>query len=207
MSIEGDSVTLRAPDDILRLLRQTDLLEALPRTGWITSRVPDPESVAAHSYGVAFTALLLTDLVAGRDPAPQIDRARVLEIALLHDVGEALLTDIPGPVKQFVGRDLVKATERRAVDQLVGSANPRYLDRYDEYEAAQTLESRIVHAADKIQLLVKASQYEAAGFRGVRRFWAGSTESDAAGIPEAAALLDRLRHHHGAGTWPTEDWE
>ncbi len=192
-------------DDALALLRHADMLEALPRTGWITSRVPSPESIAAHSYGVAFTVMLLLDRIAARTPPPTVDRGRALEMALLHDLGEAILTDIPSPVKRFAGREAMKAAERRAVAHMTDSADPRYLALYDEYSAATTLESRVVHAADKIQLFVKASQYGAAGFAGVERFWSGG--DDDAGLPEARELLDRLRAHHAEGTWPSGDWE
>jgi putative hydrolases of HD superfamily len=195
-----------SPDDTLSLLRGADLLEALPRTGWLTCRVPAAESIAAHSYGVAFTTMLLADLIAQRAPAPDFDRSRALEMALVHDLGEAITTDVPSPVKQFVGRDAMKAGERRAVAQLTAAAGGRYLELYDEYTARQTLEARVVRAADKIQLLVKASQYGAAGFAGVERFWRSDDNDDHAGVPEARELLDRLRAHHDAGSWPSGDW-
>lgn len=197
---------MNGADHILRLLRRADALEALPRTGWVTSRVPAPETVAAHSYGVALTAMLLCDAIDAREDGPAFERARVLEMALIHDLGEAITTDVPSPVKRFVGRDAMKAGERRAVAHLTEDVDARYLALYDEYVAAESLEARIVHAADKVQLYVKASQYGAAGFRGVERFWRGDG-IDAHGIPEAQDLLDRLVQHHADGTWPTGDWE
>ena len=58
------------PEVLLTLVRQADRLEALPRTGYLVSRVPLPESIAAHSYGVALVAMLLADAVADRPGSP-----------------------------------------------------------------------------------------------------------------------------------------
>jgi len=193
-------------ENVLRVLRQTDVLEALPRTGWVISRIPQPENVAAHSYGVALTAMILSDLIMARPEPPELDRSKAIEMALIHDMGEAYLTDIPSPVKTFVGRSLVKDGERRAFAKLVDGLGGRMLSLYDEYTAGQSLESRVVHAADKIQLFMKVNQYRAAGYTAVDRFWETSDDTDAQGIPEARTLLDRLAEHYRAGTWSTGDW-
>lgn len=190
-------------DAVLTLLRSADLLEALPRTGYLYSRVPQPESVAAHSYGVCLVALVLVDLILKRPDPPEIDRALVLEMAILHDMAEALTTDIPSPIKRFMGREHVKAGERRALEVMVRGVEPRYLAVWDRYEAGGCLESRVVHVADSIQMMLKVLQYEVAGLGDLRRFWKHEGNFDDQGIPEARALLERIRAHHEAGDWPT----
>ena len=53
-------------------------LKQLPRTGWVRSNVENPESVAAHSWGMAILALRL---------APNdIDLTKVLSMCLVHDL-------------------------------------------------------------------------------------------------------------------------
>ncbi|MEL6177355.1 MAG: HD family hydrolase [Myxococcota bacterium] len=187
---------------ILELLRQADLLEALPRTGYLYSRVPQPESVAAHAYGVCLVALVLTDAIAKRPDPPELDRAVVLEMAILHDMAEALITDIPSPIKRFMGRTQVKDAERRALMSMVDQVEPRYLKLWDRYEAGACLESRVVHVADTIQMMVKVLQYEAAGLGDLRRFWNNAAGFNDRGIPEARAILDRIRAYHDDGDWP-----
>lgn len=71
-------------------------LKQMPRTGWVQRGVPGAENVAAHSYGVVLTALTLAELV--DEP---LDLARLLALATLHDLPEALTSDIPSPVKRF----------------------------------------------------------------------------------------------------------
>jgi len=190
-------------DAILTLLRRADLLEALPRTGYLYSRVPQPESVAAHSYGVCLVALLLTDTILKRPDPPEVDRAMVLEMAILHDLAEAMTTDIPSPIKRFMGREHVKEGERRALEVMVKDVEPRYASVWDRYEAGDCLESRIVHVADSIQMMLKVLQYEVAGLGDLRRFWKYAGNFDDQGIPEAKALLERIREHHEAGDWPS----
>ena len=84
---------------LLRLISRIQRLEDLPRTGWVVSGVPNPESIAAHSYEVAVIALWLAESI-----DDEVDVAHVLKIALLHDVGEALTTDIPAPVNSELPR-------------------------------------------------------------------------------------------------------
>jgi putative hydrolase of HD superfamily len=62
-------------------------LKEVPRSGWLDRGIPaeETESVADHSYGVAMLAWLL---------APdELDRARVIELALIHDLAEASAGD------------------------------------------------------------------------------------------------------------------
>ena len=194
-----------APEDVealLGLMRQADLLDALPRTGYLYSRVPQPESVAAHSYGVCLVAMLLADRIARREEPPEIDRAMVLEMAILHDLGEALTTDIPSPIKRFLGRAEVKKGERRALESMVSHIEPRYVEIWSRYEASACLESRIVHVADTIQMMVKVLQYEAAGLGDLRRFWKHEGNFNDRGIPEAKVILARICKYHEEGDWP-----
>ncbi len=202
MSTNPDAI-----ERVLSVLRQADRLESFPRTGYVLSRVPQPESIAAHVYGVAMTSLLLADMILARPEPPQVDRAMVMEMALLHDLSEAVTTDIPAPVKAFLGRESVHAAERRAAQQLLSPLGDRYLGVLDRYEATACLESRIVHAADKVQLMLKVVQYQAAGVGDLRRFWKHEGNFKSYDLPEAEALHARLKRYHDEGDWPVGDFD
>lgn len=193
------------PDALLTALRIADRLEVLPRMGWVISRVPQPESVAAHGFGVCLTAMLLMDAVARRSPPPPLDRARVLEIAIVHDLAEALTTDIPAPVKRRLGQAAVHDVEREATAELLGALEPRYVALWEEYASGDSLEARIVKAADKLQMMMKVLQYERTGQGDLSRFWKHPGNQNDYGVPEARALFERIRAHHEGGTWPGED--
>lgn len=193
------------PTALLRLVRQADRLEALPRTGYLISRVPLPESIAAHSYGVALVALLLADAVSRRLAPSTVDRATVLTMALIHDIQESLTTDVPSPVKGALGREIFAVAERRAAHALLGAFGDQYTPIWDEYEQGTSLEARIVRAADRIQMFVKVLQYERAGLGDTERFWGHPESLHDHAIPEARVILDRLVEHHVNGDWPSED--
>src|SRR5215210_3864360 len=72
-----------------RFLHRVGRLKTLRRTGWLHCGVPDAEteSVADH----AFRTTLLAWLAAGQ--VPGLDREKVLKLALVHDLAEALAGD------------------------------------------------------------------------------------------------------------------
>ncbi|HDS11352.1 MAG TPA: HD domain-containing protein, partial [Candidatus Wirthbacteria bacterium] len=61
---------------LLDFLLTTQNLSLVPRTGFVMRGVPDPESVAEHSLGVIWFALVLASLI-------EVDRAEVMLMALL----------------------------------------------------------------------------------------------------------------------------
>ncbi len=183
-------------DSLLRLVARTERLEGFPRTGWVVCGVQGPESVAAHVWEMTVVAMWLADHV-----DEEVDVERVLRIALLHDIGEALLTDLPWPVKKFLGAEAIAQGEARAVDTVLTDAPDTWRKAVGAYEAATTLEARIVKAADRIQMLAKALQYRSQGRGDVRRFFEEGRSFDDFGIPLVRAVLDRLREH-----WENDDW-
>lgn len=154
--------------DLLRLIARAERLEALPRTGWLVCGVQNPESVAAHSYMVSLIALTLAQIAERQGLT--VDRARLLTIALVHDLPEALITDLPRPVKELLGTHACKAAELDAARTVLEHLPPG-LDAYDEYHQGSTLEARLVKAADKIQMLAKALQYHHQRRGDVERFF------------------------------------
>lgn len=139
----------------LELIQLFDRLAALPRTGWLLRGVVDPESIAEHSFGVAVVAAMIVDDVRARGQT--VDGEKVLRMALVHDIAEAFTGDIPMPAKSEALRQaLVEAEETT----LAGVLPAAQLALWKEAESGATLEARIVKAADKLQMLVKALTYE-----------------------------------------------
>ncbi|HKZ00791.1 MAG TPA: HD family hydrolase, partial [Pyrinomonadaceae bacterium] len=154
-------------------------LKRLERTGWLLRGMPaGTESVAAHSFGVSITAMLLADELAYRGVA--IDVCRVLRIALMHDWAEARVGDMPRTATKYFGTKERKNAERAAFgDIVVGMGNgDRYRELFLEYEERQTVEARLVKAADIIDLLIEVLALERAGARGLDEFWDVASVSD-----------------------------
>lgn len=194
-----DETQRDGPPDAARLadlLAELVRLKSLPRTGWLLRGVRDVESLADHTCGVAWAAMLMADCARAR--GMQIDIERVLRMALLHDLTEARTGDLPVTVKKYFGRvALHVADEAIAAEMLepLGRVGAEYLELWRDYEARASLEARIVKAADKIDLLLQAREYEKGGARGLSEFWENA-ESDfaALGVGELVAdLIGQLR--------------
>ncbi len=59
-----------------------------------------------------------------------------------------------------------------------GGGELQYRGLYEEYEQRETLEARLVKAADVIDLLVQALALERAGARGLDEFWEVTESGD-----------------------------
>ena len=82
-------------DTLLDLLLEAQTLDRVPRMGFLLRGVSRPESVAEHSYHVALLVLLLAPRV------PEVDAARAVAMALLHDLAELRIGDLPRTVARY----------------------------------------------------------------------------------------------------------
>nr|ALS89037.1 HD domain protein [uncultured bacterium]ALS91607.1 HD domain protein [uncultured bacterium] len=158
---------------MLSTLIELQRLKRLDRTGWVLrGQSSGTESVAAHSFGVAVTAMMLADEVRARGTA--VDAERVLRMALLHDWAETRVGDMPKTAAIYFGSEARRQAETAAFADLVqgvGSAESAYKSLHADYETRDSLEARLVKAADIIDLLVQALAMERAGSRGLDEFW------------------------------------
>ncbi|HEY8226673.1 MAG TPA: HD family hydrolase [Pyrinomonadaceae bacterium] len=165
---------------ILSLLIELQRLKRLDRTGWILRGLPNgTESVAAHSFGVGVTAMIVADTL--RSQGVAVDVEKVLRIALLHDWAEVRVGDMPRTATEFFGTATRKKAEKEAFQQIVSDVNSGeavYENLYDDYEERRSLEAKLVKAADVIDLLVEALALERAGARGLDEFWEVATDPD-----------------------------
>jgi putative hydrolase of HD superfamily len=181
----------RMHEGTLRFLLRAEALKDRPRRGWLRAGVARPESVADHAWGVAMLAALA---------APEgIDRARAVELALLHDVCEAVTGDlVPG---EYAGREEKLRLERDALLEMLEGApedvRARVLGAFDEMARDATPEARFVHELDKFEMALQAKRYQEKGaladalapFRESAR--KGLTSPDLAG---AARQLEEQAH-------------
>ncbi|MGM0555674.1 MAG: HD domain-containing protein [Myxococcota bacterium] len=190
------SATSDLPDQLIRLVSRAERLESFPRSGWIACGVDTPESVAAHVHGVAIIAMWL-----GENVDDDVDMLRLLRIALLHDIGEAMMTDLPWPVKRFVDPDAVAQGEARAADIVLEDTPDSWRDAVRAYGELDGIEARIVKAADRIQMLCKSLQYRSQNRGDVERFWEVERNFKDYDIPLVRRVLDRLVEMHDGGEW------
>lgn len=174
-------------------------LKRVPRSGWLLRGVPHVESVAEHAYGTATLALALCDVInASGAASPPLDAGRVLTIALLHDLAEARLTDLPGPARRLIPEDVKSRAEIIAMTSILASlpSAERLLAAWREFEDDSTPEGRLVRDADKLEMMVQCTRYERSGVRGLDEFWA-AVDGYAWHYPLCAAVYARLKAGRG----------
>ena len=166
---------------MLSILLEAQRLKRLDRTGWVLRGLaPGAESVASHSYGVALAAMLLADEVRVR--GVKVDVERVLRLALLHDLAEVRTGDMPRTAVELYSAEVRRRAERAAFDDIVKELGAAQRESYsachEDYEQRESLEARLVKAADIVDLLAQALIFERAGVRGLDEFWVGATGRD-----------------------------
>lgn len=176
---------------LLDALLELQLLDRVPRSGYLLRGIADAESVAEHSYQVA----LLVRLLAPREPG--IDVARAVEIALLHDLGELRLGDLPANAAGYLPPGAKHEAERRAVADLLAPDATGAVAAYLEYEARATREARFVVACDKLQLMVKVSVYQRQGRGGLVEFWRNPANFPDGEFAAVRELFAELRARFG----------
>lgn len=112
------------------------------------------ESTAEHSWRLCLLAMTLQDLLG------PLDMGRVLQLCVVHDLGEALHGDVPAPQQSATGDK--DAQERRDLltlaEGLPAERQAWLLGLWEEYTQAQTLEARVVKALDKIETIIQHNQ-------------------------------------------------
>jgi putative hydrolases of HD superfamily len=158
-------------------------LKALPRAGWLRERVPAPESVAAHSWGVSWLVLVLLP--------PHLDRRRALTYAVLHDLPEVRAGDRT-PHDGVSHAEKSRAEHAAMVGLCAGLPNGgELLSTWEAYEAQGDEEARFVRQLDRLDMALQAVRYAREGTTGLAEF----LDSAEAGLtdPVLLALLRDLR--------------
>src|SRR4030042_5353887 len=73
-------------ENSLNFLIEVNKLKEIPRTGWVSRGVKNPETIADHTFRIAFAAWLLS---CGK----KLNAKRMLKIAISHDLCEIYAGD------------------------------------------------------------------------------------------------------------------
>lgn len=134
---------------LAKLLFEGSLLKRIERTGY-SFLGTGKEDVAGHSFGVIFCTFLLCKLFQGR-----VDEEKALKMALFHDFPEARTGDFNAVNKLYN-----KADEKRALKEAFYGLpfEEEVLILFEEYREGETLEAKIVHDADTLDLIVQLKE-------------------------------------------------
>ena len=157
---------------ILDFIEEIGVLKNLPRTGWRFRGIKDAESIADHCYRVSLLSMILADLLKTKGVSLNVEK--VMRMALLHEIAEARVGDIPFPALEYISEDVKENAERNAVKGLLadfGTVGQKYINLWEEFEASNSIEGKLVRAADKLELMIQVFEYEKVGYRSLDKFW------------------------------------
>jgi len=186
LSKEGDSrlekITDASLQNIIKFLEITGMLKRTPRAGWVEVGIYQPESVADHTFRTTILCMLYAD-IEGLDPL------KLLRMALIHDLPEAIIGDLT-PSKKTAE---TKEKEDTAINQILNLLPKRqretYIAVWNEYMEGKTGEAQAVRQLEKIEMALQAKEYEKAGSasKSLERFIKSAEE--ATSWPELKRLL------------------
>ena len=181
------SAPMRRNESLLDLFLELQALDRVPRSGYVLRGVDDPESVTEHSWHVLFLVWALGARIAG------IDVARAVEIALVHDLAELRVGDLPRTASLYFPEGAKKTAELAALGDVLAPLPERALDLYREYQDGSSPEARLVKACDKLQLMLKVAVYERWQTGALAEFWDNPDNFPDGGFQPVRELFEALR--------------
>jgi putative hydrolases of HD superfamily len=136
----------------LQFFREAERLKNVYRTSWTSNG--DRENPASHTWRVCLM------LVALESELPPLNMAKLLKMAVIHDLGEAIHGDVPA-IHQVASAPKA-AQERDDLQTLIATLPPEVQDEivqlWDEYEHASSPEAKVAKAFDKLETLMQHNQ-------------------------------------------------
>jgi len=165
-------------------------LKEEPRKGWLRRlRLERTESVADHIF-----ALSILCLFEGERRGYNVDK--LIKLALLHDMEEAITGDLTPEEKASKGEARVKNERMSAREELLShlpkTSQLVYKALWAELEEETSKEANLVHELDKLEMALQAGEYARKGIEvaKLREFYLSS--GAAIKDPKLKRVLDNI---------------
>ena len=137
-----------AQKGIVNFFFELGMLKRTPRSGFQFLR-SGRESVAEHSYRMSLIGYTMARLT------PDADPYKVLCLCLFHDVPEARTGDL-----NYVNKQYVEVHEQEAINDLAETLpfGKDFKALLAEYRALATIEARLAHDADQLDLILELKE-------------------------------------------------
>ena len=136
--------------EFLDILHVAERLKDTPRH--CTTSKGRTESVAEHSWRISLMALLL------RHEFPELNMDKVVDMCLIHDLGECFTGDIPAFLKTDADRETEESLLDRWVKSLPAEVSADLAALYREMDAQQTMEAKVYKALDKLEAVIQHNE-------------------------------------------------
>jgi putative hydrolase of HD superfamily len=129
-----------------------------------------------------------------------VDPFKVVTMCLFNDIHEARINDLHKMGHSYID---FKEAEKRVFDDQIGPIDQRVraplavLRR--EYDAQETLESKVARDADILECLIQAKEYLDSGYQEAEHFFQTAPDHLATGT--ARGLWERMRSWDSSAWW------
>jgi len=177
-----EKMTDSSLQNLIKFLEITGILKRTPRAGWVEVGVYQPESVADHTFRTAFLCMLYADMEA-------LDTSKLLRMALIHDLPEAIIGDLTPSQKTAETKENEETAISKILSLLPKKQRERYIAVWNEYQEGKTREAKAVQQLEKIEMALQAKEYKKFGSanKSLERFI--KSAEDATVWPELRRLL------------------
>ncbi len=156
-------------DSLVRFWQYASELKLEERKGWQKRVEGRVESVADHTCAVALLALY-------EGERRGYDLERILKLALIHDLEEAIMGDLTPQDKARLGPTKVQKDRETAIQELLSKLPSKsrapYLKLWTDLKEKRSKEARLVHQLDKVEMAFQAHKYgKRTGQRKMRDFY------------------------------------
>ena len=150
-------------EGLIRFWKLAAGLKTEKRRGWVQCLgLPDAESVADHSYGVAILSLY-------EGEKRGYDVEKLLKLALIHDLEEAVTGDFTPKDKRRKGLKEVTEARRYAINRILNQlpmeVKEDYKRLWTDLKRGKSREARLVKNLDRLEMALQANEYRSRGLR------------------------------------------
>jgi 5'-deoxynucleotidase YfbR-like HD superfamily hydrolase len=131
-------------------------LKRLARAGWALLGIPQPETVAEHTFRAGAVGIALAALEGA-------DAGRTAALCILHDAHQTRNGDVVSVAHAYVTTAVPTAVAAHQTSAMPHAVAKVFQDLVAEYEAGQTPESQLARDAHEIETLLQAAEYRAQG--------------------------------------------
>jgi 5'-deoxynucleotidase YfbR-like HD superfamily hydrolase/biotin operon repressor len=158
-----DQASLSAPGQADHLLSGVAVylfemghLKRLARAGWALLGIPQPETVAEHTFRAGAVGIALAALEGA-------DAGRTAALCILHDAHQTRNGDVVSVAHAYVTTAVPTAVAAHQTSAMPSAVAKVFQDLVAEYEAGQTPESQLARDAHEVETLLQAAEYRAQG--------------------------------------------
>lgn len=145
--------------EIFEFYKKYNELEKVLRKGWLMRNVPveRKEDNAHHTL----QTILLADLIIRKNKIEGINILKVLEMLLMHEIGETIIGDISMIEEDYQEKKKrEKEAVRKQLECLGEELAEYYFSLWQEFEERKTRDAELAYFIDKLDAVLKSKQYD-----------------------------------------------